>query len=262
VKLEIGAGVGEWAVAQARADQGCANWLALELRCDRAYQIFCQQLYSCSNTSDNNLAVATGDAHRVLNDHIATASTQAIFINHPEPPERSMLVDKRSHSKPRREEITAVKDKGKSKTSLQTRSKVQGKHMLTHDFLQQCLRVLQESGTLTVVTDSLPYGQLLLDTLAAVEYSSDTRGEKSLHGFKSVRIHGASGDDMDVDASLEFVEYSVSSVHSKKLTLWRGEPGPICGHAVVASSYFDRLWDRGNKKRRWFIYVKKASISR
>ena len=65
---------------------------------------------------------------------------------------------------------------------------------------------------------------------------------------------------MDADATQELAEYSVTSPHNKKLTLWRGEPGPVCGHSTIASSYFDRLWDKGNKKRRWFIYVKKISV--
>ena len=111
-KLEIGAGAGEWAVAQASADVGRANWLALELRCDRAYQIFCRQLYSCSNHKSNNLAVVAGDAYRVLGNHIASNSTQAIFINHPEPPERSMVVDKRGHDRP---QIGDKREKNKEK---------------------------------------------------------------------------------------------------------------------------------------------------
>ena len=132
--------------------------------------------------------------------------------------------------------------------------------MLTHEFFQQCLRVLVSNGTLTVVTDSLPYGQLLLDILATVEYRLEASNENLLHIFKSVRIHSASGDDIEADATQELAEYSVTSVHDKKLILWRGEPGPVCGHSTAASSYFDRMWDRGNKKRRWFIFVKKTSI--
>jgi pentatricopeptide repeat protein len=42
--------------------------------------------------------------------------------------------------------------------------------------------------------------------------------------------------------------------------VWRGEPGLEAGHVTQASSYFDRMWDLGQKKRRWFIYVKKVAV--
>ena len=35
---------------------------------------------------------------------------------------------------------------------------------------------------------------------------------------------------------------------SGEMFLYRGQPGPACGHAVVASSYFDRLWKTGASK--------------
>ena len=38
VKMEICSGTGEWAVAQARADAGRADWVAMELRPDLVYQ--------------------------------------------------------------------------------------------------------------------------------------------------------------------------------------------------------------------------------
>ena len=42
VKLEIASGTGEWAVAQAMAETGRANWAAIELRHDRVYSTFYQ----------------------------------------------------------------------------------------------------------------------------------------------------------------------------------------------------------------------------
>lgn len=46
----------------------------------------------------------------------------------------------------------------------------------------------------------------------------------------------------------------------RSVDVWRGEPGLEAGHVVDASSYFDRMWDLGQKKRRWFIYVKKITV--
>lgn len=40
------------------------------------------------------------------------------------------------------------------------------------------------------------------------------------------------------------------------IELLDGLPGPEAGHSVEASSYFDRLWNEGNKVARyWFAAV-------
>ena len=67
VKLEICSGAGEWAIAQAKADQDAANWMALELRIDRVHQIFTRMIFH----DVQNLAVLGGDATQVSR---ATAS--------------------------------------------------------------------------------------------------------------------------------------------------------------------------------------------
>jgi hypothetical protein len=41
------------------------------------------------------------------------------------------------------------------------------------------------------------------------------------------------------------------------LELWRGESEESGPGGRVSSSYFDRLWARGQKKRRWFIVLRK-----
>ena len=40
-----------------------------------------------------------------------------------------------------------------------------------------------------------------------------------------------------------------------RLELWRGDSED--GNGARSSSYFDRLWERGQKKRRWFIVLRK-----
>ena len=39
-----------------------------------------------------------------------------------------------------------------------------------------------------------------------------------------------------------------------------GLPGPECGHCVEAESYFDRLWQHGNHKKRFFLFVRKVGL--
>jgi hypothetical protein len=56
-------------------------------------------------------------------------------------------------------------------------------------------------------------------------------------------------------------EHTYSSLqHQRSLTIWRGEPGEVAGYTVHATSYFDRMWSLGEKKRRWFLFVKKENI--
>lgn len=253
LKLEIGSGAGEWAVAQAAADRGAADWVALELRCDRAYQIFCRQLFSAAAAeaqtggwsrgggsdarAGSNLSVIAGDAGKIMHDNIGDNTVSAVFVNHPEPPERSMLVDKRA---------------GAGKSS----SKVQGKHMLTDAFFVNCIRILKDEGSISIVTDSLPYAKLL------TELVSDLPVQEGSY-FESVDAGDDSDEDDDKDlghgVSVEKVEMRRKNAKDGPVVLWRGEPGPSCGHSIIASSYFDRMWDKGNKKRRWFLYLRKKS---
>ena len=46
---------------------------------------------------------------------------------------------------------------------------------------------------------------------------------------------------------------------TKGFTLYGGYPGPDGGHVVMQTSYFDRFWDKGQKSRRYFIFVEKKA---
>jgi hypothetical protein len=60
-------------------------------------------------------------------------------------------------------------------------------------------------------------------------------------------------------------EIEISS--SETITLWRGDAPPATedgkegqgreGGKKNGTSYFDRLWDHGQKKRRWFLFLKR-----
>eukprot|EP01051_Picozoa_sp_SAG22_P006076 SAG22_NODE_385_length_11304_cov_21.304775_6_plen_95_part_00 len=82
LKLEICAGNGDWAAAQAAAEVGEADWAALELRHDRVYSIFSRLAFG----GLANFAAIGGDARRVIGKNIAKGSVQHAFINFPEPP--------------------------------------------------------------------------------------------------------------------------------------------------------------------------------
>ena len=60
------------------------------------------------------------------------------------------------------------------------------------------------------------------------------------------------------EIEITLVEEDVSV--GRSVDVWRGEPGLEAGHVARASSYFDRMWDLGQKKRRWFLYVRKVEV--
>ena len=171
VKLEICSGSGDWVVAHAAADMHTgpgqparARWLALELRCDRAHQTLSksvaahwehcaqQPLPQWAGTGPSpfgglpNLAILSGDATKVLPRRLAPASIAALYVNHPEPPERTS-------------------GEGES----------QGAHLLTQAFFGEMHRVLADDGTLTIVTDNLPYGESLLRAVAKTAHEVLTK---------------------------------------------------------------------------------------
>lgn len=188
VRLEIASGAGEWAAAQAAAEEGAANWATLELRHDRVYQGFSRAVFQ----GLSNLAVMGGDALRILPNHIPPSSISAIFVNHPEPPQQTGGADAKS----------------------------QGFHLLSREFFIDMHRALEDGGMLTIVTDNRWYAMLLLKIVAALNNAGVRFKSKKLS--EGSRVHSEGG------------------VH-----LYQGSPGPECGHVVKASSYFDRLWQKG-----------------
>jgi pentatricopeptide repeat protein len=292
VKLEICSGDGEWVVAQAGADwtteagthgaaahagagvrQPKALWVALELRCDRIQHTLAHYLLSRptntpasapstaahNNSADadhvlHNLAFLSGNAAKIIPERVATGSIAEIFINHPQPPDR-------------------VTGGGGAHAGS---DKNQGSHLLTQDFLAQLLRVLKVNGTVTIVTDNQSYGKSLAASLASLPAQSYSQGGGAT---RAVLVGGIDRYKLPVDwehslddshpvqvlaaraSAAEKAGHPTPTVqHARTVDLWRGEAGPEVGHVTTASSYFDRMWDLGQKKRRWFIYVRKVVL--
>ena len=51
----------------------------------------------------------------------------------------------------------------------------------------------------------------------------------------------------------------LESSAGQALQLWRGDSAEVSVNDdnTHVSSYFDRMWERGQKKRRWFMVLKK-----
>ena len=84
LNLEVAAGNGDWAVAQAKADER-SDWISLELRHDRVYNIFSRAVFA----GTQNFAAMGGDAAYVMRRYIARESVSNVFVNFPEPPHHS-----------------------------------------------------------------------------------------------------------------------------------------------------------------------------
>lgn len=84
LNLEVAAGNGDWAVAQAATDES-SDWISLELRHDRVYSIFSRAVFSGAS----NFAAMGGDAAYVMRRYIAPGSVSNVFVNFPEPPHHS-----------------------------------------------------------------------------------------------------------------------------------------------------------------------------
>jgi len=210
VKLEICSGTGEWALAQAEGDPG-SDWVTLERRLDRVHQTFSWMAMK----GLSNLCVLAGDASKVLPERLAAGSVQQIFVNHPEPPQqRGSDVEPSS----------------------------QGAHLLTADFFASMHRVLGPGGLLTIVTDNLWYGRLLLRTVAGA--GSRDRGALQGGCFSARPLTGANRREQETVGGF---------------TLYAGTPGKDCGHCVQVSSYFDRLWAKEQVTERYFLFVAKAA---
>ena len=220
-KLEICSGDGEWVVAQAQADPD-ADWIALELRCSRVVNI----LHRSVSASLSNIYLLGGDAAYILPHRIAPTSISPIFINHPEPPER-----------------------------IAGSSRVQGKHLLTASFFVEMHRVLRVGGKLAIVSDNLSYMRSL--------------GRELKSSFHDLFNNGPIADRTDliqepsmcvsngVKAENEGLREAHGNTCSMDIHIWRGNLPLESGITTEASSYFNRLWERGHKRRRWFLFVVK-----
>ena len=341
-----------------------ALWLALELRCDRVYHTICRSVlenlvrYSQhvreSSVADSthakpfppkplvlgglsNLAIIGGDASHILPNRIAPGSIANVYINHPEPPERTGGV-------------------GDS----------EGQHLLTQSFFTEIHRILSKEGKCTIVTDNLPYAKSLLQALgktsicekksssrrkvyftsvilpdtadgdlksrvleeeiviSTTQSSEVTGNERKKDVMQKAKIKmkhtnsddSSEEDEIDEDDNVEDeddftyindedvvpLNGNIKSINNKSkqnaqshkknpprgsikkskmtqnvekekasdgresqvqvLQLWRGDSAEIDdtdGNGDDrASSYFDRMWERGQKKRRYFMVLKKG----
>jgi len=134
-KLEVCAGTGDWAVAQALAEAGRANWVASELRFDRVHSILTKIVLA----RVENLALLAGDACYSLRKRIPPGSLANVCINFPEPPHTVR---------------NATCDDAESQL-----------HLLTPTFFRDLHIALEATGVLTILSDNQQYMRSIARTL-------------------------------------------------------------------------------------------------
>lgn len=138
-------------------------------------------------------------------------------------------------------------------------------------FFREMIRVLKPDGMLTIVTDNLWYGKLLIRLVSAMDMDTDMDTDIDMDPTSSLSScsAGARADDDHIISSHHLQCASVDrqdrkssnsggmqkkgpDIASSKDSDWRvqdsaggvhlfvGRPGADVGHVVDASSYFDR----------------------
>lgn len=242
LKVEVGAGDGDWAIAEARADAeaggvAAAKWITVEQHVQRVHRTWTQAVFAGAR----NLWAVAGNANAVLSDLIATGAVDCAFCNHPEPPERT----------------------GGAADS-------QGEHMLAPAFLRLVHRALRRpdravgplrttppadgrhGGTFTIVTDSARYGVSLAKSFSELRYGGEDGKSGRLFDPVPVRSGGATAPRLHVEFD------GIELFEGLPLQEFVDAPFTSAGHAAHASSYFDRLWKNGGEKSRYFVIVQRT----
>ena len=121
-----------------------------------------------------------------------------------------------------------------------TKTSSENSHLLNVSFLRHLKAIMKTNGILTIVTDNLPYAK----SLCGICHEA---------GFKSGTLY----DEEDIDAG-----FSVDVLASVGLVqLMEGMPGPESGYTKGTESYFDRLWQRGQRSRRFYLSVVKLECT-
>jgi pentatricopeptide repeat protein len=228
---------------------------------------------SAASLPPNNLAIFSGNAENIVKNYLKVSSISHIFVNYPQPPDR----------------ITGGFN-----------NKDQGKHLYSIEMFLYLLTILENHGKITILSDNLFYVQLLTQNIMELNdrmidcylkrnkltssgAGKNTDTELSLSVLLSVPLTEmenvrkveeiipvssmlspsclqASSSSYSLSPSSSSSTKKKETVNDPAIVIYRGDPNEECGHRVTVSSYFDRMWSLGQKKRRWFLYLEKRKF--
>jgi hypothetical protein len=106
-------------------------------------------------------------------------------------------------------------------------------------------RILKPNGTLTIVTDNLWYGRLLMRLVANLPFSAYTDAEGGAVDLKNAQCLQSASAPTSYAEEASRAQGCLESEWAEQeregaVVLYVGKPGAAAGHVVEASSYFDR----------------------
>ena len=152
VKLEVGAGLGDWVILRAEAEP-TVNWLAIELRCDRACLIHAK----AAMRGVTNLAVLAGDAHGIMASALPSNAVAEVHVNFPQPPQWY-----RSEA-----------------------------HLVNRTFLDEAWRILCRGGAFVMTSDCEPYVEAVTQRLASDAEGLASKWQPSFGAPPHYKTHDA-----------------------------------------------------------------------
>jgi tRNA (guanine-N7-)-methyltransferase len=82
VKVEVCSGHGDWIIDKSIKFNNQFNWISIEIRTERVFQIWSKMIFN----QINNLLNLGGEGHLILNNYLNDNSIDELFINYPDPP--------------------------------------------------------------------------------------------------------------------------------------------------------------------------------
>jgi Putative methyltransferase len=218
--IEIGSGFGTWIVEQAKQNDD-RNYIAMELRTDRCYQIYTRALLHPTGPL-SNLCVIGCDGNIVLRERIPHGTVSTFYAHHPEPPTQVIGDNAQFLNQ------LALGHNGRIAEPV---------HMLNSNTLLSMCDCLKKDGCIVIVSDNRSYTRFMAATFTKVmRMRSNALRTLLLNEIKKGAIH--SFDDTILETVCLFDSFqSMVNIYSYTIT----NPN----NNVDGCSYFDRLWRTG-----------------
>lgn len=207
LEVELGAGFGDWIAMQAQRHPE-RNYVAVELRADRVYQVFLKSTIETTTPLVNVCSVGS-EASAFLSERVLQGTVSTVFVHHPEPPSQTFGED--------RADLESIRIGGQEPA-----------HMLNSNTIFAAARCLKTDGKIAIVTDNRWYAKLLGATFARVVVQN--RG--LLRQATSLELQGTG--------------LRRSESFGEGIVLYEAQPMSSSGrNEDCGVTWFDRLWRTG-----------------
>ena len=224
--IEIGAGFGTWIVEQASRNHD-RNYIAMELRADRCYQIYTRSMLQYTEPL-TNVCVVGCDCNVLLRERISHNTVSTFYAHHPEPPTQ-VLGDNVQFLQ--------------QLSSVNNHSVVGPVHMLHSTTIRYMGQCLKKDGCIVIVSDNRSYIRLVAATFTKVvrQHNNVTLRTMQLGQIKKGIVR--SFDDAILKSIRSFETFqSVVEIFAYENAKTTSHPNQ---NDTDGTSYFDRLWRTG-----------------